>query len=105
MAVEDDETQKKGMVVLMCPGEEAANSFLKVPDAEEGKGFDRMTKSAPTRTIAAHICFPDSPLFQMFKSMLMFWSGKNQRTRSRFYSGKQLRFVEAVCLRLNVPGC
>ena len=49
-----------------------------------------MAKSAPTRTVAAHICFPDSPVFQMFKSFLMFWSGKNHRTRTRFYSGTSI---------------
>mmetsp|Transcript_17433 Transcript_17433/g.32206 ORF Transcript_17433/g.32206 Transcript_17433/m.32206 type:complete len:310 (-) Transcript_17433:200-1129(-) len=87
VATSDEETQIKGMVVLMWPGGNAAKTFLRLPDQIEGRMFKRMLISIPSRPVAAHLCFPDTPIFQMVKALTMHWAGTANRTRTRCYSG------------------
>ncbi len=86
VAAEDEETQKKGTVVIIWPSEDAARNFFKMPDQTRGREFQRSKDSSPVRCVASHVCLPDTHLFRTFKGFLMFWLGSH-RTRTRFYTG------------------
>jgi hypothetical protein len=91
IASEDVETQQKGLVVLMFPGDSARETFLRLPRAQVISDSIRMQSSFPHRFAAAHACLPDAPLFSIWRAIAAVASTDEVRVRIRFSVGRNVQ--------------
>jgi hypothetical protein len=88
IATEDVETQQKGLVALMFPGDNATETFFRLPDIQIVNDTIRMQKSCPYRFAAVHGCFPDAPIFHMLRAFVATASTDDFRVRMRLSYGR-----------------
>jgi hypothetical protein len=90
IATQDVETQQKGLVGLMFPGDNATETLLRLPDIQTINDTIRMQKSCPFRYAAAHACFPDAPIFQVLRAVIATASTDDFRVRMRLSFGTNM---------------
>ncbi len=84
-AVEEEETQKRGMVGLFYfVGATSFEFDRKV--VEVNNRLSGLLKCLPFKFTAMHICF-DDPRLSMIKSLLMLTMGRDSRVRLRIHVG------------------
>jgi hypothetical protein len=90
IASEDLETQHKGIVLLVFPGDNARETFLRLPSAKEIINIKRMQNSFPYRVAAVHCCMPDTPFFRIVRAIIAMNSTDDLRVRMRFSIGRNV---------------
>lgn len=87
-AIEDELTQKRGMVFLFyLVG--AKSLFF---DRELNNSVSYLLECLPFRLSAVHICF-DDPRLRMIKALLMITLGSSRRVRVRIHDGKCVLYL------------
>jgi len=99
-ASEDVETQKMGIASIVWPGSTKNTTFT---DDTTGINLDkvifmkRVYENLPVRTCSIHMCLPDTPFYQMMKS-IMILTMSTYRKRMKFHVG------ETIELRYSLKG-
>lgn len=86
VAMEDVESQRKGLVFVFMPAPvDARQAFPDPNDHQEGR---RVFAAMPCRVVALHVGFPNTYVFHMIRSVLALIAGKQDRLRIKLHSGK-----------------
>lgn len=83
---EDEESQKRGIVMISFPCINFDPSTISKPKAK--KLIFEVLQSIGIRIAANHICFPDKPWFRALGAMYMMASTRDVRVRTRMHYGK-----------------
>jgi hypothetical protein len=83
VAMEDVESQQKGIVFVLWPGPKDT-PFPNPRDHFEGR---RVLDAVPCRVVAIHIAFPDTPVFHVIRSVVALILRKEDRLRIKLHSG------------------
>lgn len=96
----DLESQKKGFIAIFCwPSKDTlARSFPRPGDEEFAYGR-KLIEGVPWRMCAMHMCFPDTPVFQLMRSGMFLIMGE-RRARIRLHLGKRGRLHCRCFLRV-----
>lgn len=87
-AAEDVESQQKGVVFLVWPGN---NSHVKnIPSQKDRALHMKCNAAAPIRITAVHFCFPNEPFFHLLRSIMAMTLGLTYRLRLKFHVGKSV---------------
>jgi hypothetical protein len=82
--MEDVESQRKGLVFVVWPGPQL--SMPSAPGPRDHVEFQRVFESSPMRIVALHICFPDTPIYRLIRSVFAVGLGAQLRQRLKFHS-------------------
>jgi hypothetical protein len=92
VAVEDAESQRKGLVVINWPN----STVPLLPERKEHVLGQQVLQALPLRICAAHVCLPDDHLFRILKANLALIMGKEDRTRMKFHLGERTEIQYAL---------
>jgi hypothetical protein len=85
-AAEDIESQQKGVVFLVWPGN---NSHARNTPSEKDRALHtKCNAAAPIRVVAVHFCLPDEPFFHLLRSIMAMTLGMTYRLRLKFHVGE-----------------
>ena len=88
-ASEDVETQKMGITSIVWPGSTTNTTFTDDTNSiavDKVIFMKRVYENLPVRTCSIHMCLPDTPFYQMMKS-LMILTMSTYRKRMKFHVG------------------
>jgi hypothetical protein len=74
----------------MFPGDNARDTFLRLPSAKELSNSNRIQHSFTARFAAMHCCLPDAPFFRMLRAITAMTSTDEVRHRMRFSIGRNV---------------
>ena len=86
---EDEESQKRGIVMISFPCINFDPSTISEPKAK--KLIFEVLQSIGIRISANHICFPEKPWFRALGALYMMASTRDVRVRTRLHFGKNSR--------------
>ena len=89
-ASEDVESQQKGVVFLVWPGNSA--SFKTIPNQTDRSLHMKCNNAAPLRIAAVHFCFPNALFYHMLRSIYAMTLNQSYRLRLKFHVGKFLLY-------------
>jgi hypothetical protein len=97
-AAEDVESQQKGVVFLVWPGN--TSSMRNIPSQKDRTLHVKCNDAAPIRIAAVHFCFPNEPFFHLLRSVMAMTLGINYRLRLKFHVGEYhfVRFGPAASI-------
>lgn len=85
-AAEDVESQQKGVVFLVWPGPtEGARS---IPNQIDRALHMKCNEASPIRLAAVHFCYPNTPFFQLLRSIMTMTLNMTYRLRLKFHVGE-----------------
>lgn len=87
-ASEDLESQRKGVVFLVWPGNFA--NVRKIPNQRDRALHTKCNDAAPIRVAAVHFCFPNEPFFHLLRSIMAMTMSLTYRLRLKFHVGECL---------------
>jgi hypothetical protein len=87
---------------LIFPGDNARETFLRLPSAKDFKNSNRMQNSFPFRFAALHCCMPDVPLFRMLRAITAMISTDDLKVRMRFSMGRNVE-IQYQLLGYGIP--
>lgn len=93
VAGEDIESQTKGLVIVVWPQPDIANTIqLRYPIHNGGELFQAIIQSVPVRFVAFHFCTPANiPFFNVMKSVFTYFIASTEiRSRVRIHSGEPI---------------
>ena len=91
-AVDDTESQRKGLIIVAWPGTSAASQFS-LPDRREHLMANRIFQSIPFRLVGMHFCLPDTPVYRFIRSVLTLGLGSNNRVRTQIHNGERTEIL------------
>ena len=91
-AVDDAESQQKGLVIVVWPGT-TASSRVSLPDRREHLMTKRIFESVPFRLVGIHLCLPDTPVYRFIRSVMTLGIGSNNRVRTLFHNGERTEIL------------
>jgi hypothetical protein len=74
----------------MFPGDNAIETFLRLPTSQDRSYGTRMQVSFPYRFAALHFCLPDAPLFHVLRAISVTTAIDDNRVRMRFPMGRNV---------------
>jgi hypothetical protein len=80
---EDPETQRLGMVKILC----LHNAYSNLFDPEDNRRISLMLTGMPLKVSAVHICLPENPLLHAARATLLLIIGAKNRKRVRIHVG------------------
>ena len=83
--MDDVESQRKGLIFAVWPCGVVMPSH---PGPRDHTEFQRVFESIPMRIVALHICFPETPIYRIIRSVFAVGLGTELRSRLKFHSGK-----------------
>lgn len=86
VAAECDETQKKGISIIMWPG---TDRTIRLPEPEERIVCQKSFSAFPLRVVSCHFCWPETALFHFVRSFFVLVMGRGIRVRVSFHSGER----------------
>lgn len=91
-AAEDVESQQKGVVFLVWPGDSA--NVRNIPNQRDRTLHIKCNDAAPIRLAAVHFCFSNEPFFHLLRSIMAMTLGAVYRLRLKFHVGEgvELRY-------------
>ena len=92
-ASEDLESQRKGVVFLVWPGNFA--NVRKIPNQRDRALHTKCNDAAPIRVAAVHFCFPNEPFFHLLRSIMAMTMSLTYRLRLKFHVGES----KCYCVR------
>jgi len=92
IAVDDLESQQKGIVVVLWPDRDIANTIKsRHPIINSSQLYGTIFKAVPVRVSAFHFCTPDTiPFFKVLRSVFVLVVDKVDRSRVKFHTGESV---------------
>jgi len=85
---DDFESQRNGIVILLFPNAEIAQTKLRYPINSGGRLVQMVLQCVPIRVAAIHFCTPaNDPFFKIVRSVFALALVGGRRSRLRFHSG------------------
>lgn len=86
VAAECEETQQKGVLFVMWPGNE---TNMRMTSREERLCFEKSFSAFPLRLVGFHFCWPDTRFFHFARSFFVLVMGSKNRARVIFHTGER----------------
>jgi len=85
-AAEDVESQQKGVVFLVWPG--PTEGVRNIPNQTDRTLHMKCNEASPIRLAAVHFCYPNTPFFQLLRSIMAMTLSMTYRLRLKFHVGE-----------------
>ena len=94
----DEETQKRGVVVVIWPVSDVAMQHI-TTQAQKSSLIEKQTnylKGTPVRVCAFHFCVPDRPFFHFLKMVFAYTLDGTRKTRLKYHVGQVMELQYLV---------